>query len=58
MLGFIKKRFVGLLNFFVTGCYGESLISNLKGPIKCLSLNNHSCQATLIKLFLSIYCYC
>ena len=38
---FIKKMFVGLLSVFTLGSFDESLVSNLKGPMKCVSLNNH-----------------
>ena len=36
--------FIGLLGGSV-GSFGASLSSNVKGPIKCLSLYNQSCQA-------------
>ena len=40
MLGFIKKIFFGLLNFFEKVRIGVLLASNCKEPIKCISLNN------------------
>ena len=33
------------LSFCTIGRFGKSLISNLKGPIDCVSLENHPCQA-------------
>ena len=47
MLGFIKKMFVGLLNFCTIQNFDKSLVSNSKGPIKCLTLNNQLCHARL-----------
>ena len=48
--GFIKKVFIGSLSVCTIWCFGESLVSNSK--IKCVSLNNHPCQAkpTLTKI--------
>ena len=37
--------FIGLLSIWTVGSFGESLVSNSKGPIKCLTLNNRLCQA-------------
>ena len=37
--------FIGLLSVCSTRSFGDSLVSNLKGPIKCVSLINHPCQA-------------
>ena len=37
--------FIGLLIVCTIGSFGDSLVSNPKGPIKCASLNNHLCQA-------------
>ena len=34
MFGFIKKWFVGLLSVCARGCFGESLASNYREPIK------------------------
>ena len=42
MFGFIEKMFIGLLSPFTTRKFGESLGSNC---VKCVSLNNPSCQA-------------
>ena len=44
MLGFIKKIFFGLLNFFEIVRIGVLLASNCKEPTKCISLNNQLCQ--------------
>ena len=38
MVGFIKTIFIKLLNACAIGSFAESLISNLKRPIKCVSL--------------------
>ena len=54
--------FIGSLSVCTIKSYGEILFSNSKGPIRCVSLNNHKCQTspTLAKLwrnsFLSVYC--
>ena len=42
------------------GSFFESLVSNSKGPIKCLSLNKHLCQArpTLVNINLLIFNVC
>ena len=40
MFAFIKKMFLGLLSVCIKGSFGQSLISNTKGPKKCLTLNN------------------
>ena len=45
MFGFIKKMFIGVLRACTIGCLGESLASNSKGHLKCVSLNNRLCQA-------------
>ena len=37
MFGFIKKIFIGLLRVCAIGSFRESLISNLKKPVKCVS---------------------
>ena len=37
--------FIGLLSICIIGSFGELLGSNSKGPIRCVSLNNHACQA-------------
>ena len=39
--------FLGLLNLCTIESFGESLVSNSKGPTKCVSFHNHPCQATL-----------
>ena len=36
MFAFIKQMFIELLSAFATGSFGESLVSNLKRPIKCV----------------------
>ena len=46
MFGFIKKMFIGLLSP-CTISFDESLVSNLKGPIKCAPLDNQPCQTRL-----------
>ena len=63
MFGFIKKVFIRLSSVCTIGRFRESLVSNLKGPIKSVSLNNYPWQArpTLVnvnsdEIFLSIYC--
>ena len=38
--------FIGLLSVYTIGSFGESLLSNSKGPVKCVSLNKHPCQAS------------
>ena len=38
-----KKTFIGLLSLCTIGSFGESLISNLKGLIKRLTLDNRPC---------------
>ena len=45
MFGFIFKMFIGLLSACTKRRFGESLVWNSKGPIKCVTLNNRSCQA-------------
>ena len=42
---FLKNMFIGLLSVCAIGTFSESLVSNFKGPIKYVSLNNHPCQA-------------
>ena len=51
MFGFIKKIVVGLLRICEIVSFGKSLASIYKGPLKCLSLNNQTCQArpTILK---------
>ena len=44
MFGFLKM-FIGFLSTCKIGFFGESLAFNSKGHIKCVSLNNQSCQA-------------
>ena len=66
MFQFIKKVFISLLSICTIGNFGESLSSNQKGPIKCLTLFNRPFQtkATFANinsdetLFLSICCQC
>ena len=52
MFGFIKQMFVGLWNVYIIENFGELLVSNSKGPLKYLSLNNQSCQdrTTLVNI--------
>ena len=38
---------LGLLSVCTIGCFDETLVSNSKGPVKCVSLNNYSCQTRL-----------
>ena len=45
MFRFIKKAFIGLLSVCKIGSFGESLVSDQKGLIKSVSLNNYLCQA-------------
>ena len=45
MFRFIKKMFIRLLSACTKGSFGESLVSNSKEPLKCLTLNNGPCQA-------------
>ena len=45
MFGFFKNMFIGLLSFSTIRNFGESLVPNSERSIKCLSLNNHLCQA-------------
>ena len=45
MFGFSLKMFIGLLGTCTIGNFSKSLVSNLKRPIKCVSLNNQSCKA-------------
>ena len=49
--------FLGLLSAFITERFGESLASNSKGCIKCLSLNNRPCQGrpTLININSNVF---
>ena len=44
--------FIGLLSVCTIGSFGESLVSNSKGPIKCVTLNNRPCHAipTLVNI--------
>ena len=39
------KMLVGLLSFCTIGIFCESLVSISKGPIKCIFVDNHPCQA-------------
>ena len=39
--------FIGLLRACKRRGFGDSLTSNSKGPIKCVSLNNRPCEARL-----------
>ena len=41
----IKKIFIRLSSVYKKGNFCESGVPYLKGPIKCLSLNKHPCQA-------------
>ena len=34
-----------MLSFCTIGSFGESLFSNLEGPVKCVSLKTYLCQA-------------
>ena len=45
MFGFIKQMFFRLLRVCTMKGFGESLVSNMKGPIKYVSLDNQSYQA-------------
>ena len=45
MFGFAKKMFIGLLSPCKSTRLGVSLVSNLEGCIKCVSLKNRPCQA-------------
>ena len=58
--GFVKKKLIRLLSVCALVCFGESLVSNCKEPIKCISLSNRQCQTrpTLVDINsnLSIYC--
>ena len=50
---FIKQMFVRLLGVCIIGSFGESLMSNLKEPIKSLTLNNLPSQARPILVNIS-----
>ena len=52
MFGFIKRRSLELLSVCAIGSFGESLVSNSKGLIKCVSLSKHPCLArpTLVNI--------
>ena len=39
-LDLFLKIFIALLSPCTIGSFGESFVSNSKGPIKCVSLNN------------------
>ena len=39
------KNVIGLLSVCTTSIFGDSLVSNLKGPVKCLALNNWAFEA-------------
>ena len=47
-----KYIYIGLLSVCTIGSIDESIVSNSKGPIKCVSLNNRPCQArpTLVNI--------
>ena len=46
ILGVIKKKdFIGLLSICTIKGFVESLVSDSKGIIKCLTLNNRPCEA-------------
>ena len=45
MFGFTKKMFIGLLSICTIGNFSQPIVSNLNRLIKCVSLNNHPCQA-------------
>ena len=40
---FVKQIFIRLLSLSIIGSLGESLVSNSKELIKCLTLNNQPC---------------
>ena len=40
--------FIRLLSVYTIESFGESLVSNSKRFVKCVSLNNHPCQARAI----------
>ena len=40
MFRFIKRMFIGLLSACTKGRFGELLVSDSKGTIKCVSVNN------------------
>ena len=44
--------FIGLLSVCTIRIFGDSLVSNSKGPIKYVSLYNHPCKArsTLVNI--------
>ena len=48
MFGFIKNMCIWLFSACKTESFGGSLVSNSKGQIKCISLNNRPCQARLL----------
>ena len=50
--GFIKRLLIRLLSVCTIWNFCESLYCNCKGPTKCVSLNNHPCQArtTLVNI--------
>ena len=58
-MGLLKKVFIGLLSVCSTGSSGESLVSNSKGHIKYVSLNNWPCPArpTLVNINSNEYLY-
>ena len=45
MFGFTKNMFIGLFSVYTIGSFCKSLVSNSKGSIKCLTLNNRPYQA-------------
>ena len=45
MFEVIKKMFIGLFNISLIKSFRESLVSNLKRPMKYLTLNNQLYQA-------------
>ena len=45
MFDFYKRMFIDLLSICTAGSFCEPLTSNSKVRLKCISLNNQSCQA-------------
>ena len=44
----MKKNIKYTLDFLKIGCFGESLASNCKRPLQCISLNKRPCQVTTL----------
>ena len=44
-LDLLRKMFIGLFNACTVESFGASLPSYYKEPIKCIFLNNQTCQA-------------